>query len=51
MVINLRKMDWKLSETYNYYEKSKSIISDKHTRKYDELGNENDKLISRRKVW
>ena len=42
--------DWKLSETYNYYEKSKLIISDKHTRKYDEL-NENDKLISRRKVW
>ena len=42
--------DWKLSETYNYYEKSKLIISDKHTRKYDELS-ENDKLISRRKVW
>ena len=42
--------DWKLSETYNYYEKSKLVISDKHTRKYDEL-NENDKLISRRKVW
>ena len=42
--------DWKFSETYNYYEKSKLIISDKHTRKYDEL-NENDKSISRRKVW
>ena len=44
------EMNWKLSETYNYYEKSKLIISDKHTRKYDELS-ENDKLISRRKVW
>tara|TARA_B100001027_G_scaffold140424_1_gene97652 strand:- start:214 stop:1011 length:798 start_codon:yes stop_codon:yes gene_type:complete len=42
--------DWKLSETYNYYEKPKLIISDKHTRKYDEL-DKNDKLISRRKVW
>ena len=42
--------DWKFSETYNYLEKSKSIISDKHIRKYDEL-DENDKLISRRKVW
>ena len=42
--------DWKLSETYNYYEKSKLIISDKHTRKYDLL-NQNDKLISRKKVW
>ena len=42
--------DWKLSETYNYYEKSKLIISDKHTRKYDLL-NQNDKMISRKKVW
>jgi len=42
--------DWKLSETYNYFKQSKSIISDKHTRKYDDL-NENDKLISRKSVW
>ena len=42
--------NWKFSETYNYFEQSKSIISDKHTRKYDAL-NENDKLLSRMKVW
>ena len=41
---------WKLSETYNYFNKSKLIISDKHTRKYDSLQNE-DKLLSRYKVW
>ena len=42
--------NWKLSETYNYFKQSKSIISDKHTRKYDSL-NEKDKLLSRKKVW
>ena len=42
--------NWKSSETYNYFKKSKSIISDKHTRKYEAL-NEEDKLISRLKVW
>jgi len=42
--------DWKLSETYNYFNKSKSIISDKHTRKYDALDIEG-KLVSRIKVW
>ena len=42
--------DWKLSETYNYFEQSKSIISDKHTRKYENL-NDNDKQISRKRVW
>tara|TARA_B100000963_G_scaffold243784_1_gene213447 strand:- start:922 stop:1719 length:798 start_codon:yes stop_codon:yes gene_type:complete len=45
-----KEKDWKLSETYNYHEKSKSIISDKHTRKYDVLSID-DKLISRKKVW
>ena len=42
--------DWKLSETYNYLKHSKTIISDKHTRKYETL-NESDKLKSRKKVW
>ncbi len=41
---------WKLSETYNYLNHSKSVISDKHTRKYDKL-NTNQKLISRMNVW
>ena len=42
--------NWKLSETYNYFKQSKSIISDKHTRKYDALDIK-EKLISRIKVW
>ncbi len=42
--------DWKLSETYNYTDHSKSIISDKHIRKYDLLS-EKEKLASRINVW
>jgi len=42
--------DWKLSEIYNYLKQSKSIISDKHTRRYDTL-NENDRQLSRKRVW
>ena len=42
--------NWKLRETYNYFNKSKLIISDKHTRKYDSLDFE-DKLLSQYKVW
>ena len=42
--------NWKLSETFNYFKQSKSIISDKHTRKYDALDIK-EKLISRIKVW
>ena len=42
--------NWKLGETYNYFKQSKSIISDKHSRKYDAL-NDNDKQISRKRVW
>ena len=42
--------DWKLSETYNYLNQSKTIISDKHIRKYNVL-NDNDKLLSQKKVW
>ena len=38
------KDNWKLSETYNYFNQSKSIISDKHTRKYDAL-NTKEKLF------
>ncbi len=29
--------DWKLSETFNYRNQSKVIISDKHSRKYNDL--------------
>ena len=42
--------DWKLSETYNYLNQSKSVISDQHTRKYNVL-NDNDKLLSQKKGW
>ena len=42
--------EWKFSETYNYFNQSKSIISDKHTRKYDIL-NDDEKLLSRMNVW
>ena len=36
--------NWMLSETYNYLNQSKSIISDKHARKYLDLNDENKKL-------
>ena len=42
--------NWRLSETYNYFKQSKSIISDKHTRKYDSL-NKEEKFTSRIRVW
>ena len=42
--------DWYLSETYNYLNQSKSIISDKHTRKYIEL-NKSDKLSAQYQTW
>ena len=42
--------NWVSSETYNYFKKPKSIISDKHTRKYEAL-TEEDKMKSREKVW
>jgi len=32
--------NWMLSETYNYLKQSKSLISDKHTRKYFKLSNQ-----------
>jgi len=39
-----------LSETYNYLEQQKSIISDKHTRKYLSL-NSQEKNESQIKTW
>ena len=41
---------WKLSKTFNYLDQSKSIISDKHTRKYLSL-NEKDKYEVQIKTW
>lgn len=41
---------WKNSETYNYLKQSKSIISDKHSRKYSKLSS-SYKEISRNIVW
>lgn len=42
--------DWHLSQTYNYLDQSKSIISDKHTRKYAELS-KSDKLKVQYQTW
>jgi hypothetical protein len=38
--------NWMLSETYNYSKQSKSLISDKHTRKYLKLSNQKRLLAS-----
>ena len=45
-----RKNQWKLSETFNYLDQTKSIISDKHTRKYLSL-NKEDKYQNQIKTW
>ena len=42
--------NWKLSETYNYLKQSKSLISDKHTRKYLKLSNQN-RLFASYNCW
>jgi hypothetical protein len=42
--------EWKISETYNFLKHDKSIISDKHTRKFLKLNN-NDKNKARLMVW
>lgn len=42
--------NWKLSETYCFFNKNKSIISDKHSRKYLKIS-KNNKYIKRMKVW
>ena len=44
------EVDWMYSETYCYSNQLKSIISDKHTRKYLSLS-EKDKASSQIKVW
>ena len=41
---------WKFSETYNYLNQEKSIISDKHTRKYLSLGEKERKTLQIR-TW
>jgi len=42
--------NWKYSETYNFLKHDKSIISDKHSRKYLELNND-EKKNARLTVW
>ncbi len=42
--------NWKYSETYNFLKHDKSIISDKHSRKYLKLNND-EKKASRLIVW
>ena len=42
--------NWMYSETYCYSKQSKSIISDKHTRKYLSLSEE-DRISSQIEVW
>lgn len=42
--------DWKLSKTYNYSDQNKSIISDKHIRKYHNL-NPDEKLKFQNNTW
>ncbi len=42
--------DWMYSETYCYSKQLKSIISDKHTRKYLALS-EKDQILTQIKVW
>ena len=38
--LKFAESNWKLSETYNHLNQSKSLISDKHTRKYLKLSNQ-----------
>ncbi len=42
--------DWVYSETYCYSKQSKSIISDKHSRKYLELSKK-ERILTQSKVW
>tara|TARA_B100000767_G_scaffold42748_1_gene36630 strand:+ start:2756 stop:3568 length:813 start_codon:yes stop_codon:yes gene_type:complete len=41
---------WKFSETFNFLSQSKSLISDKHTRKYLKLSNKM-RIISEKATW
>ena len=45
-----QKNQWMFSETFNYLDQTKSIISDKHTRKYLSL-NKEDKYQNQIKTW
>ena len=50
---NKKKFDeskWYLSQTYNFLTQSKTIISDKHSRKYLKLSKK-AKIFSQKKVW
>ena len=47
---NFTEANWMHSETYCYSKQTKSIISDKHTRKYLSLS-ENDRISFQIKVW
>ena len=44
------KDKWMISETYNFLNQNKTIISDKHTRKYLKL-NKDDKFTFQLKTW
>ena len=44
------KNEWKFSETYNYALQSKTLISDKHTRKYLKLSS-SERLIASYNSW
>ena len=45
-----KQKNWMNSETYHYKHQSKSIISDKHSRKYLKL-NLTKRKISQKAVW
>ena len=44
--LKFTESNWKLSETYNYLNQSKSLISDKHTKKYLKLSNQKQLFAS-----
>ena len=44
--LKFTESNWKLSETYNHLNQSKSLISDKHTRKYLKLSNQKQLVAS-----
>ena len=49
-MVKIFRKYWKNSQTYNYSEQNKSIISDKHIRKYHSLDN-NEKLKFQFDTW
>ena len=48
--LKFTESNWKLSETYNHLNQSKSLISDKHTRKYLKLSNQK-RLVASFNSW